>query len=206
MAVAADGSHIAFVNAETEQSIWVMESEEGEARIALTARGGNWFTDIARLPAGTRLAFIQRSAEPNRDFLGTVNVVTRDATQVIGGMSITSGPEKELSGLCWSRESRIFFVLPTSSGAKGSDLGAIPVDPHSETPTGHKALVTSNPRIYWSDLSSTSDGKLAFLKMEIRYSVFLGTLQGDSPAGGRFAAFLSEESNNWVNGWTPDSR
>jgi Tol biopolymer transport system component/class 3 adenylate cyclase len=207
-AVAADG-RIAFVDAKTQRIIWVMESEDAEPRPAITAPQGDWFANIAWSPATPRLAFMEAAAEGNRDFIATVDVAAGETTrtQVIGPMRLTSGPEGEFSGLCWLHDGRILFVQPSSQGSKGSEVWAVPVDTHSGKATGKKALVTGSPGIYWFDLSATGDGKrVAFVKERFKYSVFLGTLRPDGSTPSRLEAFISEESNNWASGWTPDSR
>ena len=141
------------------------------------------------------------------DFVGTVDLATGQTTRVITAMHLTSGPQKEFADLCWLADGRILFVQPSSPGSKGSELWAVPVDTHSGKAAGKAALVASNPGVYWSDLSSTGDGKrVAFVKVRLKYDVFLGTLRPDGSAPSRLEAFISEESNNWASGWTSDSR
>jgi len=206
-AVAADGSRIAYIDAETERSIWVMESEGREPRTAYTAPEGHLISDIAWSPTNTQLAFVEETGGPDKDLLRTVDVGTGEITQLIAGVHLTSGPAGEFSGLCWLPDGRILFVRPSSPGSRGSELWAVPVDARSGKATGHAALVTSNPGVYWSDLSSTSDGRIvAFLKTKLRYSIFLGTLHPDHGAPGQLEAFLSEESKNWASSWTRDAR
>jgi len=205
-AVSADGSRIAFVDAETERSIWVTDSDGLEPRIALTAPEGDSFAAIAWSPANTRLAFVETTSQGS-DFVGTVDVMTTETTRVIADMYLTSGPEGEFASLCWLPNGRILFVKPSSPGSKGSDLWAVSVDAYSGKRRGKATLVRSDPGIYLSHLSSTSDGKrIAFLKTKLKYSVFLATLESDGGAVSQLKPFISEESNNWASGWTPDSR
>ncbi|MBZ5646329.1 MAG: hypothetical protein LAN37_03785 [Acidobacteriia bacterium] len=206
-AVAPDGSRIAFVDAETERGIWVMDSEEGEPRRILSTTEGNWFSDIAWSPANSRVAFIRTGTEGKGDILGTVQIATGETTTVADGINLTSGPQEEFTGLCWLLDGRILFVERNSEGTKGSDLWAIAVEPKLGTPTSKPSRLASNPGIYWADLSSTSDGKrVAFLKIRLKYDVFLGVLQDDGGAPTPLATFISEESNNWATGWTHDSK
>ncbi len=203
-AVAGNG-RIAFLDAETQGKIWLMDSEEAEPRIAHAALEGDWLTDLAWSPLNTRLAFVETTSQGN-EFVGTLDLATGQTTRVIHDIHLTSGPQNEFGGLlCWLPNGRILFVKPSLPGSKGSDLWTVSVDMYTGEATGKETLVRSESGVYLSNLSSTTDGKrIAFLKRELNYSVFLGTLKDKAQI--ELKPFISEESNNWASGWTPDSR
>lgn len=208
--VAPDASRIAFIDAETERTIWVAGPEGGDRTRVLSAPEGNWFDSICWSPAGGRLAFLELAPDRNNDLIGTVDTTDAAANQttVLTGRYLVSGPEgNEFSGLMWLADGRILFVHANPQGSKGSNLSAIPVDSKSGQATGPVTQITEEVDVYHSDLSSTKDGKrLAFLRTRSHNEVYLGSLESTGKSFTQVGEFISEDSNNRVSSWTSDSK
>lgn len=207
-AVAPDGSQIAFIDAETQRSIWLVGPQGENPRRILPAPQGNTFDSICWSPKVGRLAFLEIAPDPENDFIGTVNVdAPANQTTVVRGKYLLSGPQEEFSGLSWLPGDRIVYVTSNPPGPKGSNLWAIPVDSKSGQATGSAAQITSEADVYQSDLSSTSDGThVAFLRTRLHSAIYLGHLDSAGRPLTGVEEFISEESNNWANSWTPDSK
>jgi Tol biopolymer transport system component len=206
-AVAPDGLQIAYIDAGTGRTIWLVGPQGENPRAILTVGEGNSFDSICWSPAGGRLAFLEIRPDAENDFIGTVDVNTpADQTTVVRGNYLVS-EQGEFTGLAWLLGDRIVFARSNPHGSKGSNLWEIPVDSTSGRATGPAAQLTDEVDVYHSDLSSTSDGKrLALLRSKFHYGIFLGRLEGAGRSLTGVEEFISEESNNWANSWTPDSK
>ncbi len=205
-AVAPDGSRIAFIDAETERTIWLAGPQGEDPRRVLTVGQASVFDSICWSPQGGRLAFIERSPDPENDFIGTVDMAGNQ-TAIIKGKYLVAGPQEDFSGLSWLADGRIVFVRSNPHGLKGSNLWAIPVDPNTGQAKGPAAQITNELDVYHSDLSSTSDGKhLAYLHTKAHNEIYLGRLDSSGRVFIRVEEVISEESNNHADSWTPDSK
>ncbi|MHB8653241.1 MAG: hypothetical protein ACYDA9_05105 [Terriglobia bacterium] len=209
--VAADGSQMAYIDAETERTIWVAGPEGDDPKRLFSAPDGNWFDSICWSPAGGRIAFLELAPDPKNGFIGTVDTtgLVANQTTVVKGKGFTSGPEgDEFSGLVWLADGRIVFVRANRHGAKGSNLSAIPVDLKLGQAVGPIRQFTKELDVYDSDLSSTKDGeRLAFLRTKSHNEVYLGTLDATGKSFIKIPnEFIAEESNNRASGWTSDSK
>jgi Tol biopolymer transport system component/class 3 adenylate cyclase len=209
-AVSPDGLRVAFIDAETERGVWAGGAESGDRTLLFTAPEGNHVTSVCWSPAGSRLAFLDVAADPREDYIGTVDTAdpSTKPTTVLRGEYLVSGPESEFSELLWLADERIVFEHSNVKGSKGSNLWAVPVDSKSGQVTGQQRQITQEVDYYQSSLSSTSDGnRLAFLRIKSYYGIKLGHLDHSGGMSlGRVEEFVSEESNNWASGWTPDSK
>lgn len=200
--VSSDGNYVAWVDSETETSIWV--NEEGKTRKVLTLPRNDTVAAIGWSPANDRLAFVVTTPETDKDFVGTVDVNTFDTTTVAANLQLSSGPKDEYSGICWLADGRVLFVQQGSPGSRGSDVWSVPVDPRSGKVTGKPFIVSTNPGIYLSSLSATTDGKvIATLKAKSKLDIFVGVL-ATTPL--KLEPFISEQSDNWASSWTADSK
>jgi len=206
-AVAPDSSQIAFIDAETERTIWLVGPQGEDPRNILTVGEGNFFDSICWSPVvGGRLAFLEITPDPENDFIGTVDTAANQTT-VVRGRYLLSGPHEAFSGLSWMADDRIVFVQSNPHGSKGLNLWAIPVDSKSGQAKGSAAQITNEVDVYHSDLSSTSDGKrIALLRTKFRDEIYLGHLDSTGRSLTRLEEFVSEDSNNCASSWTPDSK
>lgn len=206
--VSPDGTRIAFIDAETQRIIWSADPEGGDRRALSKAPEGHEFDSICWSPASGRLTFLELSHDdPKEDFIGTLDVAGHQTT-VFKGEGLLSGPDEDFSGLAWVPDGRIVFVRANQKGSKQfSNIWAIRVDSRSGLPAGQSMRVTEEAAANHSSLSSTSDGKhLAFLRPKLHYNIYMGELVGVGRLASKAEELVSEESNNWVDGWTNDSK
>lgn len=206
-AVKADGSQIAFIDAETERTIWLVGPQGEDPRNILTVGEGNFFDSICWSPVvGGRLAFLEMAPDPENDFIGTVDTAGNQTT-VVKGKYLVAGPQEEFSGLSWLADGRIVFVRSDPQSSKGSNLWAITVHTNSGEAIGRVAQITNDVGVYHSDLSSTLDGRrLALLRTKSHCDIYMGHLDSTGRSLTGVEQFISEESNNWASSWTHDSK
>lgn len=208
--VSSDASMIAYIDTETERTIWGVSPDGGDPKRILDAPDGNTFDSICWSPKGRRLAFLETaSSDPRNDFIGTVDVDSpAKRTTVFEGKDLVSGPEEESSGLFWLPDNRMIFVRGNPPGSKGSNLWAIRVDSKSGRAVGAATQITNVANnIYHSDLSATRDGRrLVSLLTKFHCEIRLGHLNLGGRSFTSTEDFISEDSNNWADGWTPDSK
>jgi Tol biopolymer transport system component len=201
--IAADGK-IAYIDAKTEEQIWIAGPNGEAPHRIITAPAGNSFAQVAWSPQGTRLSFIKETND--HDVLGTIDTETGETTEVLTGMSLAAGPQRYYSGLCWTKDGRIIFVAANPGGAMSSNLWQVKVDPLTGAKLSEPSPLTQEPATLQSDLSVTSDGNtLAFIRYDETDRVQLGRTAAGSSEFVKLESFAAEEGNNWSNHWTPDS-
>lgn len=205
--VAPNGSRIAFIDAETQQTIWGMGHEGGDRKGILKAPDGYAFDSICWSPASKRLAFLEIAPNPENDFIGTIDSEGGNLTTVFKEKSLVAGPEGEFSGLSWLADGRIVFARSNPQPSKGSNLWAITVNSDSGEATGGLNQITQEVDVFYSDLSYAKDAKrLAFLWTRPYYEIWLGHLDSSGMFHSEADKIVSEVSNNWANSWTADSK
>ena len=202
--VAADGS-IAYIDAATEREIWIARPDGEGRRLLKTAPSGT-FAGIAWAPSANRLAYIQET--PDGDILGIVNSQSGETADVVTDKKLGAGAQGYYSGVCWVSDGRIIFVAENPRGSpEGSNLWAVPVDLSSGEKLGEPQQITDDVATFQSDLSVTADGKsLSFIRSKQKARILLGHLEAAGLGGVKTDEFISDESNNWVDHWTPDSK
>jgi Tol biopolymer transport system component/class 3 adenylate cyclase len=206
----APDDRIAYIDAETESTIWALLPESGGRKRILDAPKGNFFGAICWSPTGGRLGFLELA--PENGFIGTVTVdaagIGANQTTVFKGEDLVSGPgAEEFSGLVWPANDQIVFVRANPPRSKGSNLWKIPVDSKSGKSIGPEKQITNQVDVYLSDPSSTKDGKsLAYLRTKSHSEVYLGNLDSTRKSLTKVGEFISEDSNNWASSWTSDSK
>ncbi len=201
--VAADGS-IAYIDATTTQQVWAAGPEGEGAQVLLAARGRNSFTAIAWAPSGDRLAYIEETTDG--DILGTVSSQSKKTTEVLTDIKLAAGPQAYYSDICWARDGRIIFIA-ASHPSQGSNLWAVSVDVSSGEKLGKPLQITDDVATFQSDLSITADGeRLSFVRAKQNLRILLGYLEPTGQGLMKTDKFIADESNNWANHWTPDSK
>lgn len=201
--VGADGL-IAYIDAATQEQIWAAGPDGEGARRLLTAPSGNSFVAVAWAPSGDRIAYIEETSAG--DVLGTVSSQNLKTTNVVTDIQLGAGAQSYYSGVCWASDGRILFVA-ANHGSQGSNLWAVRVDTLSGEKLGEPAQVTNDVATFQSDPSVTADGKhLSIVRVRQKLRIMLGDLEAEGRSLVKTDHFISDESNNWVNHWTPDAQ
>lgn len=205
--VSPDSSRIAYIDADSQQVIWSMGRDGQNRRAILKVPDGYSFDSICWSPSGTRLAFLEIAPNPDIDLIGTIDLAGQNLTTVYKNKSVEAGPEGEFTGLTWLKDGRIVFALASEPSTKGSNLWAITVNSDSGEVTGGLNQITHDVDVFYSDLSGSANGRrLVFLRSKSSFEIWLARLDERGRSISGVEKFISEESNNWADGWTTDSK
>ena len=203
--ISPDGSQISFGTKrrrDSESEIWLMDSDGAHARKILDAEGESSICCLVWSPTGHRIAYLKD--DPGE---GT-SAVSRDFSS---GPVTTIFPPSEMRNqyeMVWLHDGRLVYGV-RESGALG-DVCNYWVE-RIDWVTGAQ-LDPPRRLTNWTSFCASSgsvtadDKKLAFIGWWNRKSVYLANTEAGGARLQSPRRFTVDESDNFLIGWTPDSR
>ncbi len=204
--VSPDGSRIVFASSLSEMGaheIWVMSAQGDEPRRLAALDGNSYFQVITWSPDGRRIAYNKFHQAPDKS---EVSIETLDmeghATQIVSDPS--------LQDFCWLRDGRVIYAkseLPTNAAAADSNFWQIAVNTRTGQPAGNPGRLTNWAGYRVLNLTHTADGKrMAFLKLIVRSSVFVGELQASGARLKALRRLTLDDYDSYPSAWTSDGK
>lgn len=198
-----DGSLIAYIAGPTRLEIMLMGASGEAPRKIVTVSEDEEIESVAWAPTGHRIAYVT-----NR--IG-------DPVGKIASCDLNGGQRTELLtttkllwrfDLAWAPDGRMIYPLAGSQESdRDTDLWEIQVNPETGVAAGKQRRLTNWPPSLISNLTLTADGKLlAFMRSQAQPDVYVGELKQNGTQMAAPIRLTLDESDDWPQGWTPDSR
>jgi eukaryotic-like serine/threonine-protein kinase len=218
--ISPDGERIAFTAARTglgdrqgeqprefgDQTIWMAGVNGQAARRLAEGDEATGFMQVVWSPDGSRIAYLKvhqaagafECALEDRDLQGGPAVLVTADTNLCGN------PQ----GFWWAPDGRLIFSLaePSPSG-HDSNLWAVSLDLRTGKPESKPARMTNWVGFSFASPTVTADGKrVAFLNWNFQSNVYVAELKAQATRLTTPRRLTLEESNDWLDDWTSDSR
>ncbi len=201
--VSPDGSTIAFTSANGSR-VWVMGAN-GENPHLIPANKDEACLALAWSPTGQRLACLKAGKDPNNTGrIETISLSGGPASLVISDPRL--GGQVEGSPLLWLSDGRMIFVMH-ESGTDSENLWEVMADPQAGKPSGKPVRITNWDGLTIDEASITRDGRhMVVTRLHSRDDVYVGELKDSGTRLDSPKRFTVSESDDYVSGWTRDSR
>ena len=218
--ISPDGGRIAFTAARTglserqgeqprefgDRTIWIAGVSGQDARRLAEGDEATGFMQVVWSPDGSRIAYLKvhQSAGAFECALEDRDVRGGPAVLVTAGTNLCQNPQ----GFWWAPDGRLIFSLPEPSpSGHDSNLWEVSLDPRTGKPENKPARMTNWVGFSFATPTVTADGKrVAFLNWNFQSNVYVAELKAQGAKLTTPRRLTLEESNDWLDDWTSDSR